>query len=91
MTKGEAIKSFCRKCQGLESERSSLDAIRDCTAKWGKQGDKLDAHNFPNGCPLWPYRLGTNPNTSRKPLSDDERAALVERLQAGKQASLSAQ
>jgi hypothetical protein len=86
MTKGEAIKAFCRKCQGLDSERSSLDAVRDCTAKWGKQGDKLDAHNFPNGCPLWPFRLGKNPNRIAKPMTDEQRAAVADRLRAGKEA-----
>lgn len=90
MTQGEAIKMFCRKCQGLESPKSSLEPIRDCKATWGKNDDKLDSATFPNGCPLWPFRLGRNPNRTARVLDDDQRAALAHRLKTARQARLSA-
>jgi hypothetical protein len=31
-------------------------------------------------CPLWPYRMGTNPLRSRREISDEQRAALRARL-----------
>ena len=31
-------------------------------------------------CPVYPFRMGTNPNRRRRPLSEDERRACAERL-----------
>lgn len=37
-------------------------------------------------CPFWPYRMGTNPFHVGRELSEEERAAAAERLQAARRA-----
>ncbi len=34
------------------------------------------------GCPLWPFRMGTNPWRAERELSDEQREAMAERLRA---------
>src|SRR5882672_4763556 len=43
----------------------SAGEVRKCTA---------------TGCPLWPYRLGTNPLRERRVMSEEQRAASILRL-----------
>ena len=35
-------------------------------------------------CPLWPFRAGKNPYRSKRTMSDEQKAELVERLQRGR-------
>ena len=90
MSMKNAIKSYCRYCQGL-SEGSNLDAIRDCRAHSKAQNlDKIALEAAGGDCPLWPYRPGAGPVRKQKPMTDEQKTALVERLKAGKQATLGA-
>lgn len=36
-------------------------------------------------CPLYPYRLGKNPNIKQRELSDEQKAVLRERLAKGRE------
>lgn len=67
LTPGTAIKMFCKMCQGIDKV-DATGAVRKCKSKWGDTKDKLDAVNFPNGCPLWPFRIAT------RHISDEVRA-----------------
>lgn len=47
-------------------------------------GNAAEVRRCPSeGCPLYPYRMGHNPN-ARRELSDTEREAMVSRLTAGR-------
>lgn len=74
----QAIKHFCRKCQGIESGVSG-DTVRKCKSEWGKNKDKLDKLNFPDGCPLWPYRMGKG-NRIGKPMTEEHKAKIAAAL-----------
>jgi hypothetical protein len=37
-------------------------------------------------CPLWPFRLGTDPFAAKREMSPEQRAAAVERLARARQA-----
>jgi len=71
----QAIKHFCRKCQGIESSVSG-DIVRKCKSEWGKNRDKLDKTNFPDGCPLWPYRMGKGKPTGKQ-LTEEQKAIVA--------------
>ena len=75
-----AIKIFCRICQGL-GPKDILDPVRDCKSKWGESYDETDKFQFPNGCPLWPYRLGKSPKR-RATMSESQRKAAGDRMRA---------
>lgn len=59
--------------------RSPLKAIAaaclDCCAFQQAEVRKCVSH----GCPLWPFRMGTNPH-DRRTLSDEQRTAAAERM-----------
>lgn len=61
-----------------------LDSIRakcvDCCGGSPSEARKCVAVR----CPLWPYRTGANPFRVKRALSDDQKAALKERLQGSK-------
>lgn len=49
-------------------------------------GDKNEVKLCPVvNCPLYPFRLGHNPNVKKKEITDDQRAALAERLKNSRQ------
>ena len=37
-------------------------------------------------CPLYPYRMGKNPNRKGKPMTDEQRTEVAERLRLSRQA-----
>lgn len=46
-------------------------------------GDRNEVMNCPiKTCPLYPYRLGKNPNIKRKEYTEEERAVMAERLRS---------
>jgi hypothetical protein len=49
----------------------SESEVRKCTA---------------TGCPLWPYRMGTNPLRTPRQMSESQRQAATERLKAARHA-----
>lgn len=54
LTAIQAIKEHCRICQGV-ARGGDYTPVQECTAEWGARED---------GCPLWPFRMGRNPNIS---------------------------
>lgn len=57
-----------------------LKAIRakcmDCCGQQPSEVRRCTA----SACPLWPFRMGSNPWRTAREMSDEERAAAVERL-----------
>lgn len=69
ITPAQAIKAFCRKCQGLEPGEDAAP-VRDCQA--GVQYIDIPP------CDLYPFRLGENPNIKRgtRKLSEEQKTKL---------------
>ena len=61
------------------SKKAIMNAIKakclDCSADDRNEVKLCDLER----CPLWPYRLGKDPDSSRK-MTDEQRAAAAERL-----------
>jgi len=53
----------------------SANEVKLCTCD-GKEG---------TFCPLYPYRFGRRPGTKKRVLTDEQKKALVERMQKGKE------
>ena len=64
----QAIKVFCRECQGVP-KGGDYTPVKECRGEPGT----------PYECPLYPFRLGKNPN--RRPKTEEERLKLGKRLE----------
>ena len=49
----------------LDCSGDSANEVKLCPVKW---------------CPLYPYRSGKNPNIKRKPLTEEQKTVIKERL-----------
>lgn len=59
------IKEMCNSCVGVDpSGQRNIEVVR-CQAV---------------GCPLWPYRMGKNPFSTRGEMSEERKAEAAERL-----------
>lgn len=70
LTPLQAIKEHCRICQGLE-EGQHLEDVKACKGDWSVRED---------GCPIWPFRMGRNPNYSEE--TRQKRAARMKETRA---------
>jgi len=79
------------KAKSVEDVRDSLPKYRnpvkvirakclDCTCGSSKEVEACPVEK----CPLWPWRSGKNPYRERRTMSDEQRAAVRERLASGR-------
>lgn len=54
----------------LDCSNFSSDEIKDCSVEL---------------CPLWPFRFGKDPGRQKRVMSDEQRAAVAERLRAARE------
>jgi hypothetical protein len=69
--KKTAIKSIREYC--LDYCGGSPSEVKGCTAN-------ITTEFFPIPCPLYPFRLGRNPNKKKRILTEEERTVLRERM-----------
>ena len=61
----KVIKEMCNSCVNADpSGQRNIEVVRCQTV----------------GCPLWPYRMGKNPFSTRGEMSDEQKAQAAERL-----------
>ncbi len=69
------------------TRESRGDAIRVYCVETCMCGSRVAVLECGSGnCPLWPFRMGTDPWREKREMNEDERAAAAERLRAARNA-----